>query len=348
MPKFVDPSNPENVIEVPEEFRIEVDKVDGETKTWTAEEAINKARAGASATQRFQEASELRKQVEAEKAEWEKQNEEMKQKAEFLDLIDRAKTDNDAYREVAEANGLSREQADDMLRQAGRLQDQQTPGNTGNTGNTNTNTNTGTNGNRNSEGSESNMSVDKEQLKQALEELNMSPDQFSAVTEMSVRQAREQVVGDLRRAIDNDPQLGKLNEGQKQHLVENSMFSAALEKLQSGNEGWRPDMAVSALDPAKKLATDLGIMPKATDDAQAEETKRRSENFLKAAETVGPVEEPVRESIEQGKLPKKPKMSDPQYSGKMTQYRLMQLAQDGAPGSKDSMGGSGADKGNQG
>lgn len=329
MAKFVDPSNPENVVEVPDEFTLEVDKVNGETKNWSLSDTINNARAGAVSTQRFQEASEMKRTAEEVQQELQQKEEELeglREKAELADLMVRAKDDDQAFLEFAQKVGYTQEQAEQQL-EAARA-----------SGRRPNSTNQDTPPQEGGREGDDDMALTEEQKKELkaelLKELGVdSPNEFSAIKQATLEAKQREVMADARQALDNDPQLGKMTDGQKKYLVENAMFPAILDRLQSGNEAYGPQVALASLEAAKKTASELGITPKPASEASKDETESSKQKMQMAAESVGPVEQPVQEAIEAGKLPEKPKMSDPQYSSKMTQRQLMMRAQQGSPGS---------------
>lgn len=306
-------TNPETgeTIEIPDGYQITVDRVDKETKQWSPQELVDHARQGAAASRRFQEAANLRKEAQATQSrvsELESELEEARERAQVADLMERARTDDEAFVEFAtKYAGYSQQQAQQALaqRQRGQSKAPQQPT------------------------QDDNQSPQRPQGKSEGAQDTMDPNQsreFETIKSGLLDLMRENAQVKMLRALDSDPKLGKLTGEQKEFLVQNVMFPAAVSSMRESKAEHITDQVIQASRAAaEQKATTLGIIRDTSQDEQQKVQAQRQE-VRRAVESVGPVETPLQEAIESGKTPDLPRMTDPNYGTKFAQAMAAKLA----------------------
>jgi hypothetical protein len=293
--KFVNPENPDEVIEIPESFKASVEKVDGETKDWTLDEIINQSRQNFVATQRFQEASNLKKEADEKMAQYEKlaKMQELSQKATDGDV--------DAFEELARMMDYPEEEIE-------RLKEQYLNPEPENDNQDTQDTNQGDDDvPDNNTPNDETVTVSKAQWQQM----------YSAVQELSGKEVKS----DLKKALDNDPNLGRLTDGQKDQVIDRFLMQDMMNQMESG-QPYSPQMLTQALETAKASLKDLGSLPEtAEEESKAKKDAENKEKLAQIETSLGSVPLNIKEVVEKGEIPERVPMTDPNYE-KQTMQRL--------------------------
>lgn len=260
--------------------------VDGVEKTFTLDELKTMATKAGGADSVFQKAATMRKSAEDALA--------------LQDLIQRAQTDNDAYRELARQMGHSEEDIEATLKfAAAQAGTSDGSGGSGTAGDGKT--------------------TPPPPALTAQQEADIEMGRQAALN-----QERERLFGEMKNALDRDPILGQdkvKDAGVREELL--VMVKAAVTSAVAQGTAYGPDLLSSVVQQMRTSAKRLGILdekkgPPAVDPVAA---------LAKEGVGLGPSDSPAVQAVREGKLPLRVPVTDPKYADTFATRALLSQQQ---------------------
>ncbi len=267
-------------------------KIDGVEKQFTVTELMTLASKAGGADAKFQEASAIRGEAQKQ--------------LRLNELNKTAETNDDAFRELGRLKGVDSATVEARLQEYREYQREQSAGT----------------------GDEEEEEEEEEAPKKKRAEVpvvaKMSDEdkgKLDQTNQWAMEQAKEKALGEMRKTIDNDPVLGKLSSGQKEHLLDNVMSGAVIGRLQQG-QAFGPTTLAAALQDTKAAAGKLGILPDATRKIESQAVM-----LEKAGINLGPADSPLSTAVQTGKVPVREPMSSVNYEDNLLARTLLNQEQ---------------------